>query len=458
MSPVPAATSTPTTAPSASTQTADTDWPTFAHDLARTSVQPASSALNPSTVSGLQVLWTYQSASPYDIASPIEVGGVVYAADAQGNVIALNANSGTVVWSRAFGASMKMTPSLYDGHLVVGTFVVKPATSSALFSLDPATGATQWTASLPGGMHGPPLAFNGQLYVPLSLGDPGYCNPGGVYMFDEATGSTGLHWLTGGSVSADGGAVWSPLMYDGSRIVFGTGNTCVTAPTTSNAVVAISPSAEAIWNYQTANPFTDDDVGGGAIENGGIAYVTGKTGDLYALSAATGKVVWAHNLGVPDLYGSYATPSIAAGTIITSAGYRYDPFAGLPTGTQYGILDGLDLATGQGRWQINSLSPFYQPPAIAANMAFTTIDGTVDALDPATGKILWTYPLAGYSRSEVIVEHDEVIVADGTGRLYAFGLPTSANEALRRRTAAAFTVRQENVRFVNHIPAFCHVK
>ncbi|MBD5606754.1 MAG: PQQ-binding-like beta-propeller repeat protein [Candidatus Eremiobacteraeota bacterium] len=409
-------------------------------------------------MSGLQLLWTYKSGSTYDLASPIEVGGIVYAADAGGNVVALNATSGSIVWSRAFGAEMKMTPSLYDGHLVVATFINKAGTMSALYSLDPKTGGTQWTASLPGGMHGSPLAFNGQLYVPLSLGDPGFCNPGGVYMFDEATGSTGLHWLTEGSVSADGGAVWSPLTYDGSRILFGTGNTCVTAPSTSNAILAISPSTQFLWNYQTASPFTDDDVGGGVIESGGIAYVTGKTGYIYALHPSNGSLVWQRNLGVPDLYGSYAMPSIAAGTLITSAGYRYDPFTAMPEGTQYGILDGLDPATGEGRWQINAVSPFYQPPAIAANMAFTTIDGTVDALDPATGKILWTSPIEGDSRSQVIVANDEVVVADGTGRLYAYGLPTSANEVVRRRTAAAFTVARRPIRFVNHIPAFCRFR
>ena len=114
---------------------------------------------------------------------------MVYAADQAGNVVALNESTGAVEWSRSFGAEMKMTPSLYDGHLVVATFVNKAGTASRLYSLDPNTGATQWETTLPGGMHGAPLAFNGELYVPLSLGDPGFCNPGGVYMFNEATGA-----------------------------------------------------------------------------------------------------------------------------------------------------------------------------------------------------------------------------------------------------------------------------
>ena len=440
---------------SASTQTQSTDWPTFAHDLARTSTQPGSAGLTQTSVAGLQLLWTYQSAGAYDTASPIEANGIIYAADIRGNVVALNQLTGAPVWSRAFGANMKMTPSLYDGHLVVATFVGVASTPSRVYSLDPMTGATQWETTVPGGVHGAPLAFNGELYVPLSLGDPGYCNPGGVYMFNAATGATGLHWLTGGSVMADGGAVWSPLTYDGTRILFGTGNTCVSAPTTANAIAAVSPSAQFLWADQTANPFTDDDVGGGVLENGSVAYVTGKTGNLYAVTPATGAILWRKNLGVPDLYGSYATPSLVGGTLITSAGYRYDPNVTEPTGTMFGILDGLDPNSGTGRWQINSVSPFYQPPAVAGNMAFTTDDASVVALDPPTGRTLWSAPIVGYSRSEVIVANDDVIVADGTGRLYVYGLPTSTNEGVRRRTAASFVMHQAPVQFVNHIPAFC---
>ncbi len=443
---------------SASTQTQRTDWPTFAHDLARSSVQPGSTDLTQSSVAGLQLLWVYQSASPYDLASPIDSNGVVYAADEGGNVVALNETTGTVVWSRAFGAEMKMTPSLYDGHLVVATFVNAAQTPSRLYSLDPNTGSTQWETTMPGGIHGSPLAFNGELYVPLSLGDPGFCNPGGVYMFNESTGSTGLSWLTGGSVAANGGAVWSPLAYDGSRILFGTGNTCVTSPSTANAITALSPSAQFLWADQTANPMTDDDVGGGVLESGGLAYVTGKNGNIYAVTPSSGSIVWERNLGAPDGFGSYAMPSISEGTLITSAGYQHDPNETWPAGTQFGFLDGLDPNSGAQRWQITSISPFYQPVSVVGNVAFTTVDAAVAALDPATGKELWSSPIVGYSRSEVIVADNEVIAADGTGRLYAYGLPSSANEAVRKRTAATFVMRSSAAGFVNHIPAFCRPK
>ena len=229
----------------------------------------------------------------------------------------------------------------------------------------------------------------------------------------------------------------------------------MSSPNTSNAIAALSPSAAFLWADQTANPMTDDDVGGGVLESGGLAYVTAKNGNIYAVTPSTGAIVWQRNLGAPDGYGSYAMPAISEGTLITSGGYQHDPNVTWPTGTQFGFLDGLDPNSGAQRWQITSI---YQPPSIVGSVAFTTVDNAVAALDPTTGKELWSTPIVGYSRSEVIVADDEVIVADGTGRLYAYGLPSSTNEAVRKRTAASFVMGSSSAGFVNHIPAFCRAK
>ncbi len=436
------------------------EWPTFAHDMLRSSVQPGSSQITTGTVATLQPLWIFRSPAPYDLAAPIVDNGIVYTADLTGHVTALNARSGQVIWQRSFGVGIKLTPSSYDGHIFVGTLDGStPSARSTLMALDPRTGATQWQASIDGGLHGSPVAISGRLFVPVTLGDPGYCHPGGVYLFDEKTGNSGVSWLTGGSVASDGGAVWSPLSYDGARIYFGTGNTCVDTPQTSNAVVALDTSTALAWSFQTSSPVTDDDVGGGVLQSGGTAYVTGKNGNIYALDPASGNLRWQRALGSPDEDGSYSTPAVAAGTLITSVGFKVDPSGQVPAGTQFGALLGLDPSSGSQRWEVDAISPFFSPPAIVDNMAFTTVDEQAVALDAASGRLLWSSPIEAPSRTQPVVAEDQLFVADSNGNLFAFGIPTSGNPASRERMA--FRSKAAQHRWQNpfrFIPAFCRLR
>ncbi len=444
---------------SSSTLTQSTDWPTFAHDLSRTSIQ-STSTIDEANVATLAPIWTFRSAAGFDLASPIEYGGVVYAVDRNGNLVAIDAATGTIRWQKSLGANVKLTPSVYDGHLLVGTSVNSSAAAhSTLFALDPGTGAVQWQRSINGGLHGSPVVVAGHVFVPVSLGDPGFCHPGGIYMFDESTGSPGINWLTAGGLANDGGAVWSPVTYDGERIYFGTGNTCIDSPTTANGIVAIETSTKFDWAVQTAGPMTDDDVGGGVLTSGGTAYVTGKNGYLYALDPASGSAYFKRSLGSPDYDGSYSTPAAVGNTLITSIGFHVDPDSTQPAGTQFGGLLGLDRHSGQTVWSVNAIAPFYNPPAIVGSIAFTTVDSNLTALDSQTGRTLWSSYIETQSRSQPIVFKDEVVAADSDGDLYAYALPTEGNSSLRRRAADVMRsmVRKPD-RFVNYVPRFCKLR
>ena len=432
------------------------DWPTYGHDMQRTSIQPATS-LTEANVAQLHQIWTYRSPAPYDLASPISVAGIVYAVDRSGNLVALDATTGAVRWQRALGANAKLTPSVFDGHLFVGTLdTSSPTVRSTLFALEPQTGAVQWQRSIDGGLHGPPVVVAGQLIVPVSLGDPGFCHPGGVYAFDETTGDPGLYWRTGGNVTQDGGAVWSPVSYDGKRIYFGTGNTCVDSPATANAVVGLSTSLALRWSVQTGSPMSDDDVGGGVVSNGNDVYVNSKNGSTYAIDASTGGVVWQRALGAPDLYGSYGTPAVVGSTLVTSIGFRYNPYGTYPTGTQFGSLQGLDRSTGAERWKVDAVAPFMNPPAISGSIAFIAIDANMTALDVQSGKILWSSAIESLSRSQAVVVNGEVLITDTDGDLYAYGLGSPIASSAARSTS--HVRRGATMPYSTFLPKYCHLR
>ena len=274
------------------------------------------------------------------------------------------------------------------------------------------------------------------VYVPVALGDPGFCHPGGVFVFNESTGAPGYDWQTvAGSVSG-GGAVWASVTYDGSRLLFGTGNTCTVAPETANALVSISTATNFLWADQTANPLVDDDVGGTVSEFNGTAYANAKNGSTYAVDAASGSIKWSHNYGVPDGDGGFSSPVMTQSTLVTSAGFPADPYKSNPSITQYGLLFGVDPATGSVRWEQKAVSPYWSAPATTSDLLVTTQDANVEDLDPTTGAVVWSTPIVGDSRSQPAIADGEVLLSDESGRIYAFGLPSDANAASRRSASS----------------------
>lgn len=409
------------------------DWPTAAHDFLRSGLQPLSGGLAAGNVAQLQLVWTYTSAGVYESGGPIVVGNSVYALDRSGNVVALDATSGQPLWHRALGVASKMAPAFLDGHLFVGTYDDTSASAqSTLYALDPFTGSIQWQRSIDGGLHGAPVSLDGNLFVPVAAGDPGLCHPGGVYVFNEKSGAPGAFWRTVPDAPAAGGAVWGSLTYDGTQILFGTGNTCGVAPSTANAVVAIDSGANLEWTYQTAQAQIDDDVGSNVMDYSGSGYVTGKVGSTYAVDTATGNVRWQRQFA-GDQLGGFSTPELVGSTLVTSGGYRYDPYQ--PPAGPNGTLYGLDPASGSTKWTITAQFPFWAPIASTNDLVFTTADTSAVALDPATGTTLWSKPLATISHGQPALAEGRVYVTDIQGHLYAFALPTTGNALLRKRAA-----------------------
>jgi len=446
--------------PSGPTLVQSADWVTFGHDLERSSLQSSAGGLTAQNVKQLTLLWSYQSASKYDIAGPIEAGGIVYAVDTNGNLAAFNAQSGAVVWKRALNAQVKMTPALLDGRLFVGTHVGTTGTSlSTIYALNPATGSILWQHSVDGGTFGSPVAIAGRLYLPVAIGDKGYCHPGGIFVFNEATGAPGFEWLTEAGSVRDGGAVWSSVTYDGSRLLFGTGNTCVNNVPNANAVVSISTLDAFRWAYQTALPLTDDDVGGTVFEHDGIAYVDAKNGSTYAMDPASGAIRWSRNLGAPDGAGGFSTPAMVGSTLVASGGFPADPYVANPNITQYGMLYGLNPATGAQLWKVTATSPFWSPVATTSDLVITTPDANVADIDAATGATVWSTPIIGYSRAQPAIAGGEVFVADSSGHLYAFGLPTTANAESRKRFESVLRnlPKYHVVPFDPGVPKYCRL-
>ena len=147
----------------------------------------------------------------------------------------------------------------------------------------------------------------------------------------------------------------------------------------------------------------------------GRIYVGDWRGNIYALAAATGKVLW-----------TYHTAGRIKGAV-AALGHRV--FAGSYDGSVYA----LESRTGALQWRSSSqqrlggLGRFYSTPAVAYGRVFIgSTDGKVYAFGASTGDLLWSHSTGGYVYSSPAVWERLVLAGSYSGALYAIDAATGA--------------------------------
>ena len=141
----------------------------------------------------------------------------------------------------------------------------------------------------------------------------------------------------------------------------------------------------------------------------GNPHLTGVASDA---PPAALKVLWSYELG--DMNDS--SPAIAGGVV----------YAGAANGT----LAALDLATGKLRWKYSTGGPLgigESSPAVAAGAVYVgDLDGVVHAVNSADGKRIWTFKTGSEIKASPIVVNGLVIIGSYDTHLYALDARTGA--------------------------------
>ncbi|HVA27243.1 MAG TPA: PQQ-binding-like beta-propeller repeat protein, partial [Candidatus Baltobacteraceae bacterium] len=466
------------------------DWTTYAHDAQRTGFEQytnASSALGkitPQNASSLQLAWSNApnpncdtqattAAVVADEASVLVANGLVYYADTCGYIAALNRETGAVVWH--YQAAV---PNVVDGVLgtpvIDGTTLIAPiwgdpgsctqatlltcnrAQGGYLVALNATTGALDWqTAPLAlGNMRGEPFVLNGQIYQGVSGGDlsTGWVN-GGIIVYNETTGGqigsiVEIAPPTSIYGSYDGGSSWTPITYDGTNLLIGTGNTRgndglqdgVLQLIPQTGAAPLVSSSYVISTYDATD--NDEDVGGGIMLYGGNIYFTAKNGYYYSFSTASSNAALVKTLingsATPGGRGGIGTPTTDGAIVAASDGYD--------TCTSPGVCTESDLKC----FQLGGSTPFakleatnsaiYSYPAFAPGVGFIGIDnGATDGVPTGgtpvlpefiafddTCHVIWkANPLLvkGFFYGGPAVVPSGVYAVDNAGNVYAWKLP-----------------------------------
>ena len=130
------------------------------------------------------VLWSYTTAG-FVQSSPAVANGVVYFGSADNNVYALNASTGAKLWSYATGSGWPVTssPAVANGVVYVGS------DDHNVYALNATTGALLWSYTTGGCVDSSPAVANGVVYV----GSDDH----NVYALNASTGAKLWSYTTG---------------------------------------------------------------------------------------------------------------------------------------------------------------------------------------------------------------------------------------------------------------------
>ncbi len=339
-----------------------------------------------------RVLWKFHT-DGYVISTPAIGAGVLYVGSTDGNLYAVDIQSGTQKWKFAAGVRITSSPA------VAGGLVYFESYSGSFIALDAAHGQVKWkfktdgerrftAKNIHGGMpiaEADPDPFDVYLSSPVIADGTVYfgSGDGNVYALDAASGTLKWRHATGDVVHA------SPALANGVVFV-GSWDSYFYALDAATGVEK--------WRFKTGeDPKIHNQVGiqSSAAVAEGVVYFGCRDSNLYAVDAQSGQQKWAFNNKGSWVVGS---PAVRDGKVY---------FATSDTATFYEV----DAKTGVANFSLNYKHwPLFSSPAVAGNMVYVgSNEGKLMAIDLKAQKTAWTFQTEGSEKNGAALTK-----ADGT--------------------------------------------
>jgi outer membrane protein assembly factor BamB/predicted Ser/Thr protein kinase len=337
---------------------------------------------------------------------PIRVSdGVAYVGTLDRAAYALNALTGKLLWRHLMSPATAKTQFLAPATgVLIGangyTGVAPTGFQGGVYGLDPGTGKLLWSTQSP--------LVNG-----LSVaGDVVYA---AVAIKDDFTG--GVTALT----TSTGEVLWTfdfptPVDVNGGVTVT---NGVVYANSSHGEIFALSAaSGNMLWRFADPSATFNN----GILVTDAVLYTTSahnKTDNanpvLYALHAGTGRVLWQHPMGATP-YGDSAGLATGGGVLFAIV-LREPPSSSSPG---VGVLSAFNAATGQQLWQVQVAGGASSVAENPGNAVYTgNSHGVIDAWQADTGNHLWSYRAPGPFATVLTVTGGVAYFGCTNNRVYA---------------------------------------
>jgi PQQ-dependent dehydrogenase (methanol/ethanol family) len=438
-------------------------------------------------------LWRYEHklgttifcCGPNNRGVAIHGGAHVYMGTLDARLVALDAKSGNVLWDKevadpAFGYSITHAPLVIGDNVIVGVSGGEYGIRGHVTAYNAVSGEQVWRwYSIPAPNGDPTFddkAPNGWFGTwPTST-------PDGADLHRDVTKEKGDSAKYADSWQRGGGGVWMTPAYDkeSNTIFLAVGNPSPDLDGSvrpgdnlyTDCVVAIDASSgKTKWYYQTVphDIWDLDAVSPPVVATVGgqkVVIHAGKTGWVYVLDAATGKLVRRSDAFVPQ-ENMFALPTPEGTRMLPGAngGSEWSPiavdptlnyayvaalhqpmhykvhtapwekgrlwlgsaFVAIPGEEQYGLFSAIDLKTGKIAWQNKVPQPMMGGSlSTAGGLTFTGEgNGNFNAYDSKSGKLLWQFNAgAGCNAAPMSFEQDgEQFVAVACGGNFQLSYP-----------------------------------
>lgn len=423
------------------------DWPKYCANLELTGVAPSGGAISRSSAQYLTIRWITRLSGPI-ASAPAVANNTVYAGDWSGHEYAVAALNGQVIASADLGTTTAMqcspstlgitsSPAIDNGTLFVA------GGDDSFYSIDAASMKVKWRKPLgitALGYYGwsSPAAFDGMVLQGVSSNCDDPFVAGRVVAMDRFSGNTiedaylvKPEW----PYDPTGAGVWTSPAVDLQRraIFVTTGSALDVHDGHSYSILRLSVFHLTIadaWQIDTKG--TDDADWGSSptlfSDRQGRALVGAgqKDGHYYAFlrdDLAAGPV-W-----TTELASGGACPLCGDGTLSTAAfdGERLYVGSGKREGEPtLGSVVALDPASGKVLWRHATQSPVIAPVSYANGVVFTTAGKHALALDASSGDVLWDFTTKGMCVGGIAITDQGIFFGDLSGALYAFSISEPA--------------------------------
>jgi polyvinyl alcohol dehydrogenase (cytochrome) len=492
-------------------------WSLGGHDLSNTRSNPDQTGLSVSNAGRLTTKWTFTTHGDVS-ATPTVRDGYVYFPDWGGYLYKVNAKTGQQVWAKklsdyGYNSSSDLVsrtaPAVSGNMLYLGDQGGGGAAPQAgrVLAVNKNTGNLVWSTVINSNQFTiitqAPVVYKGVVYVGAASAEenaaafiPGYvcCTFRGSFSaIDAATGQ--VLWTTytvpeaqpGADGQYSGGAVWgsTPAIDPQTNTVYvttgnnysvpasaktcqdngGTPAECLSPNDHVDSIMALDRTTGAIkwatgvqgfddWIVScipgvapnpcpTATPGPDYDFGSGAnlftVGSGKNARklvgAGAKSGIYWAMDAKTGEIVWSNEAGPGSTLGGieWGTATDGKRIYIAEANAGFKPYPNNPGLSSWGSWAALDAATGQTIWQMSDPNPSFDLGAVSVSngvMFAGSMSGHMYAINAATGTVLKDVVGQGSSNAGPAIDNNGVVYWGNGYARFGFGAGSTTFYAL----------------------------
>jgi hypothetical protein len=365
------------------------------------------SGVYPDSSSGIYggVLWRKQTGGAVR-SSPTIAGSVVVVGSSDGNLYALDANTGHEKWKFTADSAVASSASVSGGLVFFSSY------KGIFYAVTFHDGKLAWKAQF-----GPdaPRAYENEIGEHSATFD-------GDFLLSSACVLNDTVVVGGGD-----GLVYAFNVRSGSaRWTFRTGGRVRSSPAISNGVVYVGSydgslyaidfkSGKLIWRYDTkGRSLSSADVGydrrsilsSPAISDGAV-YFGSRDADLYAVDAAKGTLKWVYDYAKDGEPWAISSPAVRGQVV----------YMGTADGH---FVHAVRATDGQELWRFEMPSRVWSSPVVAGSELYVTNQsGSLHAVDLTSGKESWHFQTGSSIQSSPAVADGVVYFGGNDGGVYA---------------------------------------